>query len=142
MAEARVQAPVPERVLQKSGLMQEILADAIAGTAQEGTVRVLEAGCGQRWDIDVPGVVLKITGVDLDADAMQLRLERVGDLEDWIVGDLRTVELPSGQFDVVYCSYLLEHIDGAEGVLDRLVAALRVGGRLVVRVPDGSSVYG
>jgi SAM-dependent methyltransferase len=142
MAEARVPAPVPERVLQKSGLMQEILADAIAGTARGGTVRLLEAGCGQRWDIEVPGVVLKITGVDLDADAMQLRLERVGDLEDWIVGDLRTVELPSGQFDVVYCSYLLEHIDGAEGVLDRLVAALRVGGRLVVRVPDGSSVYG
>jgi SAM-dependent methyltransferase len=142
MADTRVHAPVPTRVLQRSGLMQEILADAIGATAQDGTVRLLEAGCGQRWDIDVPDVTLRITGVDLDADAMQLRLERVGDLEDWIVGDLRTVELPAGQFDVVYCSYLLEHIEGAEAVLDRLIAALRPGGRLVVRVPDGNSVYG
>jgi SAM-dependent methyltransferase len=135
-------APVPQRVVEQSGLMQQTLAEAIAATAQDGTVRILEAGCGQRWDIEIPGLTLKITGVDLDADAMQLRLEREGDLEAWIVGDLRTVPLPAGEFDVVYCSYLLEHVAGAEAVLDRLIAALRPGGRLVVRVPDGDSVYG
>jgi SAM-dependent methyltransferase len=134
--------PVPERVFEQSGLLQQNLADAIAATARDGIVRILEAGCGQRWDIDVPGVTLRITGVDLDADAMQLRLEREGDLDDWIVGDLKTVPLPSGAFDVVYCSYLLEHVSGAEAVLDRLIAALRSGGRLIVRVPDGDSVYG
>jgi SAM-dependent methyltransferase len=143
MASTRTdRVPVPERVFEQPGLMQEMLSEAIRATARDGTVRLLEAGCGQRWDIAVPGVTLKITGVDLDADAMQLRLEREGDLEEWIVGDLRTVSLPPGQFDIVYCSYLLEHVAGAEQVLDRLIAALRPGGRLLVRVPDGDSVYG
>jgi SAM-dependent methyltransferase len=73
---------------------------------------------------------------------MQLRLEREGDLDEWIVGDLRTVELPAGAFDTAYCSYLLEHVSGAQRVLDRLIATLRPGGRLIVRVPDGDSVYG
>jgi SAM-dependent methyltransferase len=138
----RRRAPTPEQLFERSGAMQRRLADAIRATARGGTVRLLEAGCGQRWDIEVAGVTLKITGVDLDGDAMQLRLEREGDLAHWIVGDLRTVELPAGEFDVVYCSYLLEHVAGAEAVLDRLVGALRPGGRLIVRVPDGDSVYG
>jgi SAM-dependent methyltransferase len=140
--EATIEAGVPRVVFARSGLMQAALAEAIADTARDGTVRMLEAGCGQRWDIDVPGVTLAITGVDLDRDAMQLRLEREGDLDDWIVGDLRTVPLPDATFDVAYCSYLLEHVSGAENVLDRLVATLRPGGRLIVRVPDGDSVYG
>src|SRR5262245_18170811 len=116
---------VPACVFTQPGLLQRELAAAIAETARNGVVQVLEAGRGRRWDIDVPGVTLTITGVDLDADAMQARLEREGDLAQYIVGDLRTVTLPEKTFDVAYCSYLLEHISGAEDVLDRLVASLR-----------------
>ena len=42
----------------------------------------------------------------------------------------------------MYCSYVLEHVDGAELVMDRLVAATRPGGRLIIRIPDGKTVYG
>jgi 2-polyprenyl-3-methyl-5-hydroxy-6-metoxy-1,4-benzoquinol methylase len=85
---------------------------------------------------------LRITGVDYDAEALQIRRERQQDLAEAIVGDLRTVELPAGHFDVAYCAFVLEHVEGAELVLDRLLAALRPGGRLIVLVPNARSVYG
>ena len=118
-----------------------ILRESIGRSRAEGPVRVLEAGCGRHWTIDA-GVPLRITGVDTDAAAMRLRQDEQGDLDEAIVGDLRTVQLPAAAFDVVYCSYVLEHVEGAEGVLDKLAAAVRPGGRLIIRVPDGDSVYG
>jgi SAM-dependent methyltransferase len=122
---------------------REVLATAIQDLADGSRpLRVLEAGCGQKWAIDLKEVPLHITGVDTDAEAMRIRRARTKDLDVEIIGDLRTVELPSAQFDVVYCSYVLEHVAGAEGVMDRLVEATRHGGRLIIRIPDGKTVYG
>jgi SAM-dependent methyltransferase len=53
-----------------------------------------------------------------------------------MLGDLRSVSLPPRSFDVVYCAFLLEHIQHAALVLDRFVAALRPGGLLLLRVRD------
>jgi SAM-dependent methyltransferase len=55
---------------------------------------------------------------------------------DVLRGDLRTVPLPGRAFDIVYCGFLLERIPHAPLVLDRLVAALRPGGLLLLRVRD------
>ncbi|MGN6607885.1 MAG: class I SAM-dependent methyltransferase [Jatrophihabitans sp.] len=115
---------------------------AIEASARDGRVRLLEAGCGNRWGLKPEGLDLSITGVDLDAEAMKLRQQQHGDIDEMIVADLRDVDLPQGEFDVVYCSYVLEHVEGAELVLDRMVAALRPGGRLILRVPDRDSVFG
>jgi SAM-dependent methyltransferase len=107
-----------------------------------GPLRVLEAGCGQKWPLELPGVQLHITGVDYDAAALQLRCDQQKDLAVAIHGDLRTVDLPSNAFDVAYCAFVLEHVEGADLVLDRLLDAVRPGGRLIILVPDGQSVYG
>lgn len=124
-------------------IQRRLIAQALTEMAVAGRpLLVLEAGCGQQWPIDVSGVELHITGVDLDAEAMRIRRERHGDLDVEIVGDLRDVELPDASFDVVYCSFVLEHIDGAERVLDRLVVATRPGGRVILRIPDGKTIYG
>lgn len=118
-----------------------LLSNAVRDSASDGPVRVLEAGCGKRWNI-APGVPVRITGVDQDVDALRIRREKSGDLHEIIEGDLRTVELPENAFDVAYCSYVLEHVPGAEEVLDKLAAAVRPKGRLLIRVPDGQSVFG
>jgi SAM-dependent methyltransferase len=107
-----------------------------------GELRVLEAGCGQSWPIRMPALHLQITGIDLDAEALRIRQERHTDLDEAIVGDLRNVSLPANAFDVAYCAFVLEHVAGAEVVLDALVAAVRPGGRVVILVPNGKSVYG
>jgi SAM-dependent methyltransferase len=133
----------PRRILNSGSVVNPILADAVLGSEeQSGVVRVLEAGCGNRWVLTPRSDAVHITGVDTDADALRIRREVQGDLDEEIVGDLRTLALPPESFDVVYCSYVLEHVAGAEGVLDRFVACLRPGGRLIVRVPNGDSVYG
>ncbi|MDS1269777.1 class I SAM-dependent methyltransferase [Lipingzhangella sp. LS1_29] len=110
-----------------------------------GELRILEAGCGRRWslgEVHVPGMRPHVTGVDTNAESLRMRLEEHGDLDEAIVGDLRSVELPTESYDVVFCSWVLEHVSGAEQVLDRLVSTLRPGGYLLLRIPDRDSVYG
>jgi SAM-dependent methyltransferase len=103
-----------------------------------GPIHILEAGCGRRWTLDLTGVDYHLTGVDLNADGIRAR----ADLDEAIVGDLRTVPLPAKSYDIVYSSFVLEHVAGAERVLDAMTAALRPGGLLLLRIPDRDSVFG
>ena len=64
-----------------------------------------------------------------------------GDLDTAIVGDLRVTSLQASSYDVVFSSFVLEHIAGAEQVLDRLVPAIRPGGLLLSGSRSGL-VYG
>jgi SAM-dependent methyltransferase len=130
------------RLLESPQAELSLLTNAARDAQVDGRLRVLEAGCGKRWRLRPDGVSIHITGVDLDSTALAIRREREGDLDAEIIADLRSVPLPAEAFDLVYCSYVLEHVAGAQQVLDRFVTALRPGGRLIVRVPDGDSVYG
>jgi SAM-dependent methyltransferase len=59
-----------------------------------------------------------------------------------VQGDLRIVPLPPRSHDIVLCSLLLQRIKHAELVLDRLVAAIRPGGLLLLRFRDRDSAAG
>jgi SAM-dependent methyltransferase len=50
--------------------------------------------------------------------------------------DIRTDPLPSGEFDLVHARLVLEHLTERRKILDRLVAALRPGGWLVIEDYD------
>lgn len=99
-------------------------------------LRVLEAGCGREWHLRTQDLAIEITGVDLDIHALAHRTKVRKDLHRAIPGDLRFIDLPAAHFDVVYSSFVLEHIDGAERALDNMVRALKPGGLLILRVPD------
>jgi SAM-dependent methyltransferase len=121
----------------------EIVAGAIARAAQgKPVVRILEAGCGRRWVVDLGGAARRITGVDLDARALAHRRDVVGDLDEAVLGDLATVSFPRESFDVVYSAYVLEHVTGAGAVLERFVEWLAPGGLLVLKIPERGSVVG
>ena len=64
------------------------------------------------------------------------------DLDEAILGDLRTVQLPEEAYDVVYNSFVLEHIPDAERALENFIRWLKPGGLLILRTPDPQSVYG
>lgn len=133
----------PRRLLTQRQQERDLITAAFVGVAQPGkTLQILEAGCGQKWSVKLPGVDLHLTGVDDDPEALRLRLEVQQDLDHAVVGDLRTVELAAGAYDVAYCAFVLEHVDGADRVLDQLVSAVRPGGRIVLLIPDGQSVVG
>jgi len=106
------------------------------------TLSILEAGCGNSWELDLAGVSYRLTGVDRDEHGLNIRRTEKQDLDEAIVGDLRTVDLEASRYDVIYNSFVLEHIEGAEGVLDNFLRWLKPGGILILRVPNRRSVYG
>ena len=110
--------------------------------AAGGKLRILEAGCGLAWEIDMHGISHTLVGVDMDRDALEIRKTRTRDLHEAVLGDLRSVPLEPGSFDIVFNSFVLEHIRGAEGVLDNFWRWLKPGGILILRLPDRASVYG
>ncbi|MEO5873748.1 MAG: class I SAM-dependent methyltransferase [Streptosporangiaceae bacterium] len=106
-------------------------------------VRILEAGCGRGPGLVLPERVRRhITGIDLDTPALRSHTHERDDLDSWHLGDLRNAPLPPRAFDVVHADELIERITNAELVLDRMIAALKPGGLLLVRFTDRESAYG
>jgi SAM-dependent methyltransferase len=105
-------------------------------------ISILEAGCGRKWHFDLQGAHYKLTGIDLDKDALEVRKNEEKDLHEAIVGDLRSASLMPETYDVIYSSYVLEHVEGAQRVLDNFCTWLKSNGLLIVYIPDRESVYG
>lgn len=104
---------------------------------------ILEAGCGRKWELDLETTNFEITGVDLDAHALEHRRSVTQDLDVGIVGSICDSDIvPSQHFDVVYSAYVLEHIDGALIALENFVEWVRPGGLIVMWLPNRNSVYG
>ena len=108
----------------------------------DSSIDVLEAGCGQRWLLKLDGKKFRLTGVDLDKDALEIRKNVRKDLDEAIHGDLRTIEFGDRKFDVIYSAFVLEHIEGAEEVLLRMISWLKPNGIIIIEIPDPDSVKG
>ncbi|MEW9529036.1 methyltransferase domain-containing protein [Microbispora sp. NPDC049125] len=103
---------------------------------------ILIAGCGRGGTLDTGRYEPRMIGVDEDLPALRAHTGAREDLESSYLGDLRLVPIPPRSFDVVYVAFLLERIQHAELVLDRLVAGLRPGGLLLLKMRDARSAYG
>ena len=122
---------------------QELLENRIKAVAATGVpLRILEAGCGRNWALRLDGVDYTLTGVDFDKTALGARIEKFGDLDEAIHGDLRYVSLGKETFDVIYNSFVLEHVEDAKLVLQNFTAWLKPGGILILKIPDRYSTYG
>ena len=124
--------------------IDQIMRDAIRVHARQrgGPLSIAEAGCGQRWTLDLSGVQYTLTGVDLDPVALELRKTEACDLDVAIVGDLCSVHLPEASFDVVFSSFVLEHVPRADIALQNFVQWLKPGGLLILRLPDRDTARG
>ncbi len=110
--------------------------------AGKGILNILEAGCGRAWKLDLKGIEYVLTGADIDKISLEIRRREHNDLDKVIVGDLRTIALEKDTYDIIYNSFVLEHIEDAETVLDKFLAWLKPGGILILRIPDGDCVHG
>jgi SAM-dependent methyltransferase len=120
-----------------------VMESRLQRAARNGPLRILEAGCGTIWPLRLEGVDYQLTGVDVDRDALAVRQRTARPTDRLMYGDLRTREqFPPEEFDAIYNSFVLEHVDGAERVLDNFLYWLKPGGTLILRIPDGDSVYG
>jgi SAM-dependent methyltransferase len=111
-------------------------------------ITILQAGC-TTTDGDLGVGALRATGADIAVslidDEQPVTSAALGmdqSLAGCVQGDLRTVPLPPRSYDIVLCALLLQRIEHAELVLDRLVAAIRPGGLLLLRFSDRDSSAG
>ena len=144
-------AAAPDRAARpapaETGLFARYTRDYVTG--HDGhQITILQAGCTTA-DGDLGVSVLREAGADIavsliddDQPVTRAALAADGSLAGCVQGDLRTVPLPPRSHDIVLCSLLLQRIDHAELVLDRLVAAIRPGGLLLLRFSDRDSSGG
>lgn len=108
---------------------------------------ILLAGCGWGSGLDLRALELDhldlhVTGVDLDAPALRAHTQARTDLDAWHLGDLRNVPMPPRAYDIVCAPYIIERLTNTELVLDRIIAALKPGGLLLVRFRDRDTAFG
>jgi SAM-dependent methyltransferase len=139
---ARDQAPLPPLKIRSSSEQQEIVMAHLRQQASAREINILEAGCGRRWPFSRLGATYRLTGVDMDKAALDVRQKSERDLHEAILGDLRSVELMPAGYDVIYNSYVLEHVNGAERVLHNFLRWLKPGGFLIITIPDRNTAYG
>lgn len=96
------------------------------------------------WPLRLEGVEYQLTGVDVDRSALAVRQRTARPTDQLLYGDLRARAscFPGG---AVRCDLQLVRT-GARGrrgaLLDNFMYWLKPGGTLILRIPDGDSVYG
>jgi SAM-dependent methyltransferase len=103
--------------------------------------RCLEIGAGHgavaRWLAEQVGPQGRVVATDVDTRLLtDLTLPNVEVRQH----DIRTDPLESGTYDLAHCRTLLMHMLEPHIVVRRMVAALRIGGWLLVEEPDFSSL--
>jgi 2-polyprenyl-3-methyl-5-hydroxy-6-metoxy-1,4-benzoquinol methylase len=109
--------------------------------AEGRELRVLDVGCGTGFStlqLYRPG--WETVGVDVDADLLRFASDMVGH-----VVELREANLEEGtssfkgDWDVVTCIEVLEHLGTPRPFFDNLASLVAAGGHLVVSVPNVNS---
>jgi SAM-dependent methyltransferase len=147
------------RAAHPRGALSDLFARSVRDYARQHPgqpVKLLQAGCTSPTDdlgldqLNPASFDISVKAIDQDhpltRNAAPARAGSLvsGDfvLSDFVLGDLRTIPLPPRAFDIVSCSHLLDRIQHSELVLDRLVAALRPGGLLLLRFRDRECAAG
>ena len=102
--------------------LQAFVDEALHGRTR---LRVLDAGCGSSSYVKAPESAHRV-GIDISEE--QLRKNTF--VDEKILGDIQTYELPPASFDVIICWWVLEHLrepasDGAACPADARTAGRR-----------------
>jgi hypothetical protein len=103
---------------------------------------ILVAGCAHDETLTLEPMETRATGADVDHPAVRSVVEERADLVAWSLGDLRCVPLQPRAYDVIQLSFLIERVQHAELIFDRLLQSLRPGGLVLLRMRDRKSAYG
>ncbi len=96
--------------------------------------RCLEVGAGGGSLVEwMAGRGAAVLAIDIDTRFVE---PLAGDAVEVRRVDIRTDELPERQFDLVHARLVLEHLTERRRILDRLAAALRPGGWMVIEDYD------
>lgn len=104
--------------------------------------RILDFGCGD-------GKIIKILwrsnakfyGIDLSKNAIQKAKKRFLKMRNVKIkmGDLEKISFKTNKFDMVYSTYVLEHVDEPEVVIRNMIRLVKKNGLLVLICPNYGS---
>lgn len=101
---------------------------------------ILDLGCGSGWMAPELARWGQVTGVDFSATAILRARDRFGAHASFVLAESGspTLGLPTGGFDVVISSDVIEHVPRPKALLRQAAEFLRPGGWLVLTTPNGS----
>lgn len=120
-----------------SELQEPVCRAAAALLKDKSHIKVLEAGCGSASQIRFPCLV-HAAGIDISA----AELEKNAHVQEKILGDIQNYPLPEGEFDVVVCWMVLEHLPRPKDALANLFRSVKPGGLLIFGIPNLASIKG
>ena len=87
----------------------EAIRREMAPKFERENVRIIEAGCGRKWEYKLPDDVTPyIIGIDIDDAAMQLRAALENDLDELHCCDSLDAKIRYATADIIYCSFVFE----------------------------------
>jgi 2-polyprenyl-3-methyl-5-hydroxy-6-metoxy-1,4-benzoquinol methylase len=112
--------------------------DEIIPLLPQGIENILEIGCGTGSTLrhlKEAGLCRWAAGVELFADAAE---EAKKNIDLALQGNIEQMELPfhAGQFDVILCLDVLEHLVDPWAVIKKLDPLLKPGGAIVASIPN------
>lgn len=101
--------------------------------------QVLDAGCGTGYGLRIleDAGASRVVGVDVSDEAVQHASKvAVGDNVDVFQADLRELPFSDGEFDLVVCFEVIEHVEDREAILDELSRVAGTDGILCISTPN------
>lgn len=102
---------------------------------------VLDCGCGNGAILEfIWNKNAKFTGVDISELGIKIAKKRL--LKKGVTlkqADLEDLKFKDNSYDLVYCTYVLEHLDNPEKVVSEVARVTQKGGRLIFIAPNYGS---
>jgi SAM-dependent methyltransferase len=108
-----------------------------AAQAADGQ-RVLDAGCGTAYGsrLLAEAGAREVVGVDVAQAVVETVALSMPETVHLVTGDLRELTFTDGEFDLVVCFEVIEHVEDPAVVLDELVRVLAPDGLLLISSPN------
>lgn len=130
-------------------LEQRALQQFLEAVAPHSSDVVLDAGCGSGRNVSVLSpLVGSVIGMDYSEQMIERAKERVAVEKlsnvTLIQGDVTSLQFSDNTFDKVICASVLQYLDDAEcaQALHEMMRVCKPGGRLILHVKNGTSLYG
>lgn len=94
-------------------------------------LKILEVGCGTGWLLPSLTPFGEVTATDIADESVELARQRHPEVS-FLTGDIATIDLDPGAFDVVVALEVLSHVEDQQAFVDLVSTFLRPGGRLMI----------
>lgn len=102
-------------------------------------LKVLDAGCGTGYGLRIlqEAGVAQAVGVDISTDAVEQASQAISDERvEVLQADLKELPFSDGEFDLIVCFEVIEHVPERDAILDELARVLATEGVLCISTPN------